>query len=262
MKLSAMKISVVTATYNCAATLPQTLASVASQDYAEAEHIVVDGASRDDTLSILRAHQPRLAALVSEPDRGIYDALNKGIALARGDVIGFMHADDMFAHHRVLSRVSDLMADPRVDAVYGDLVYVRRERPDKVVRYWRAGAFSRAKLAWGWMPPHPTVYMRRSVFERVGAFDIGYRISADYDHLMRMLWRERLNVAYIPEVMVKMRLGGISNRSLASVLRKSREDLAVLRSHGVGGLGSLAAKNLSKLGQFFPSLSRHDRAVY
>lgn len=158
-----MKISIITVTYNVRETVGDCLASVAAQDYRDREHVVIDGASTDGTVERLQAHRAQLAVLVSEPDRGIYDALNKGLERASGDVVGLLHADDVFADAGVLARVAEAFADPAVEAVYGDLVYVAREAPDRVVRYWRAEAFDPRRLRWGWMPPHPTLYLRRTI---------------------------------------------------------------------------------------------------
>ena len=246
-----MKVSVITAVFNGRETVLDALRSVASQEHPEVEHVVIDGASSDGTAELLQARRGDIDVLVSEKDEGIYDALNKGVRLASGEIVGFLHADDLYSDSRVLSRIVDRFSDPAVEATYGDLVYVRKSDPGRIVRRWRAGQFSPARLAWGWMPPHPTFYARRSVYERLGAFDTRYRIAADYDCLLRFLGRGGIRVAYIPEVLVRMRTGGASNRSLANVLRKSREDYAALRANGVGGVGALAGKNLGKLGQFF-----------
>lgn len=245
-----MKISVVTASYNCAGTIADALKSVAEQSHAAVEHVVVDGASRDGTWEVVQAlRSPRVVAL-SESDRGIYDALNKGIARSSGDVVGFLHADDVFADRDVLARIAEAFGDPAVDAVYGDLQYVRRENLAHVVRYWRSRPFVPQLLERGWMPPHPTLYVRRSVYERLGGFDTSYRIAADYEFILRLFSRPGLRVAYIPRVLVKMRVGGVSNRSLRNIVRKSAEDLRALRAHHVGGVTTLVWKNLSKLGQF------------
>lgn len=244
-----MKISVVTAVFNGGETIASALDSALAQGDANCELVVIDGESTDGTQDVLRRYADRLGAFVSEPDQGIYDALNKGIRKASGDVVGFLHADDMFADSSALSRVTNAFADSGVDAVYGDLFYVDKYDPSRVIRYWRAGEFSRERLGWGWMPPHPTFYVRRSVYERLGGFDTSYRIAADYDCMLRFLWRGELRVAYIPEVLVKMRVGGASNRSLRNIVQKSREDWRALRSNGVGGAGALLWKNLSKLQQ-------------
>ncbi|MCB1689920.1 MAG: glycosyltransferase, partial [Halioglobus sp.] len=217
-----LTISVITAVSNRVDTIGQTLASVQAQTWSHVEHIVIDGASTDGTLRVLEAQRNRLAVLVSEPDGGIYDALNKGFACASGDVVGVMHSDDFYAHERVLEKVASAFADSTVDAVYGDLDYVARADTDHVVRRWRSGYCSRARLRRGWMPPHPTLYLRRRVIEEWGLFDISFRIAADYDVILRYLWQGKIRAHYIPEVLVKMRVGGESNRSLAHIVRKSR----------------------------------------
>ena len=246
------RISVITATYNCVNELPGCLESMARQTHAKREHIVIDGASSDGTLGLLQRHSAQFSTLISEPDGGIYDALNKGVAQAQGDVIGFLHGDDAFANDQVLARVSAAFDDPRVSMVYGDLQYVRRQQTDEVVRHWAAGPFVPSQLRAGWMPPHPTVYLRREVYERLGNFDTQYRIAADYDHMLRVFGDSSLHCAYLPEVLIHMRTGGISNRSLGSVLRKSAEDLHILRHHQLGGLASLLMKNLRKIKQLRP----------
>lgn len=246
-----VSISVITVVFNRADTIGQALASVQAQSLHGVEHVVIDGLSTDGTLSVLKSKRDRIAVLVSERDAGIYDALNKGLSRATGDVIGLMHSDDFYAGERVLEKVAAAFADPAVDGVYGDLDYVAKEAPDQIIRRWRSGAYDRAKLAQGWMPPHPTLFLRRSVIEQWGGYDTTYRIAADYDAVLRYLWKGRIQLAYIPEVLVKMRVGGESNRSLSRIIRKSREDYRALRSNGVGGIGTLAWKNLSKLGQFF-----------
>lgn len=250
-----MSISVITACYNSIVTLPDTLSSVRSQQALACEYILIDGGSSDGTLALIEAEHSRadtpLSCWISEPDQGIYDALNKGIALATGEVVGFLHADDVFAHPSVLKRVAACFEDPAIVACYGDLEYVWRDDPARVLRHWRAGCFTPSRLRWGWMPPHPTLYVRRSWYEAHGCFDTNYRIAADYDLMLRLLsgLSER-QVVYLPEVLVRMRTGGASNRSLGNILHKSAEDYRALRSNGIGGVGALLWKNLSKLGQF------------
>jgi glycosyltransferase involved in cell wall biosynthesis len=249
-----IKISIVTATWNCASTVVDCLDSVAEQTYPEREHVVIDGGSRDGTVEVLQARKGQLAVLVSEPDRGIYDALNKGIARATGDVVGFLHADDLYAHPDVLARVAAAFeADPTICAVYGDLQYVRKGNTADVVRHWKSSPFTPTRLAWGWMPPHPTLYVRREWYERIGGLDTHYRIAADYLSILQLFTQPGFKAAYLPEVLVKMRLGGASNRSLKAIVRKSFEDWSALRSTRVGafgGVGALVWKNLSKIGQF------------
>ncbi len=245
-----MKITVVTATYNCASTIGDCLRSVAGQTHSDIEHIVVDGASVDGTVDFLHQRASQLSRIISEPDKGIYDALNKGVAHASGDIVGFLHADDLYADSTVLEDVALAFQDPDVDAVYGDLTYVQKADTGKVVRYWRSSPFVRSNLAKGWMPPHPTLYLRRGVYERFGGFDLSYRIAADYDFMLRVLGAINGKVIYFPRVLVTMRLGGESNRSIRNIIRKSAEDLRALRSNRVGGLTSLVFKNGSKLVQF------------
>lgn len=245
-----IKISVITAVYNCHKTIGQAIESVLSQSYPAVESVVIDGASTDGTLATLESYRPRLGRLISEKDSGIYDALNKGIRHASGDIVGFLHADDIFQDGEVLAKVAAVFEDPTVDAVYGDLVYVKHEDVSKVVRYWRSGQYDATSLARGWMPPHPTFYVRRSVYEQFGAFDTRYRIAADYDTVLRFLGENKVRAAYIPEILIRMRIGGISNRSLKTVALKTREDLAVVKANNIGGIRTIFWKNLSKVSQF------------
>lgn len=251
-----MKISVVTAVYNRVDTIGAAIASVQGQTHPELEHVVQDGGSRDGTLEAVRAAANGATVIVSERDDGIYDAINRGIGNATGDIIGLMHSDDFFAHDQVLERVAARFADPAVDGVYGDLQYVSAGNPARVVRHWRSGEYAPGLLRKGWMPPHPTLYLRREVFDRYGLYDTSFDIAADYDAMLRYLVRGQIRLAYIPEVLVKMRVGGESNRSLERIVRKSREDLRALRNNGVGGIGVLIRKNTSKIGQF---LAREDQ---
>lgn len=246
-----IKVSVVTATWNCEETIGDCLTSISSQTYPNIEHIVIDGGSTDGTLSILNAHRSKIDVLVSEKDKGIYDALNKGVARATGDVVGFLHADDVYDSPDVLSRVVAAFSDRSVCAVYGDLLYVKKSDVGKVVRYWKSSPFSMSALKWGWMPPHPTLYVRREWYARIDGFDTSYRISADYFSILRFFSTPGFKSVYLPFVFVKMRLGGESNKSIKNLLRKSREDLSALRRSGVGGIGALTWKNFSKLAQFF-----------
>lgn len=245
-----MKITVITVAYNSASTISETLRSVAAQTHGDIEHLVIDGASTDDTLKVVRGQGMHVAAVVSEPDVGIYDAMNKGLRLATGEFVGFLNADDVFADPDCVARIAEAASKGGVDAIYGDLLYVHKDRPQQLVRYWRSGRFTRSHLRLGWMPPHPTLYVRRRRIEELGPFDANLRIAADYEFILRYLGHPGLAVAYVPKVLVHMRTGGASNRSVAALLRKSREDLAALRRNKVGGLLSLLAKNARKLPQF------------
>lgn len=183
-----MKISVITATYNCGKTLRTTLESMASQTHPDIEHLIMDGDSKDDTLDLVRGWTAHPLMLESGRDKGIYDALNKGIAKASGEVVGFLHADDVLQDERVLEKIASAFEDPTVQAVYGDLVYVAQDDLTRVIRTWTSGEFQLAKLRQGWIPPHSAFYTRRSLNERLGAFDLQYRIAADYDSMLRLPW--------------------------------------------------------------------------
>lgn len=248
-----IQITIVTAVFNRVHSVRAAIESVRSQTHGNVQHVVVDGASNDGTLDVLQACVGPDAVFVSEPDEGIYDALNKGLALATGDVVGVMHSDDFFSDNAVLADVADAFSDPNVDAVYGDLDYVDAVDPSHIVRRWRAGSYLPRQLAWGWMPPHPTMFVRRSLIERWGGYDTRYRIAADYDWMLRYLGHAKIQPRYLPRVLVKMRMGGASNQSLQKIARKSWEDWLIMRRNRIGslgGVGSLVWKNVSKVGQF------------
>jgi glycosyltransferase involved in cell wall biosynthesis len=250
-------ISLITASFNRKAHIEQCIASVAAQDYPAIEHVVIDGASSDGTLELLRAHQHRFAHLVSEPDHGVYDALNKGLRLASGDVVGFLHTDDYFAAPDILSAIAREFADPAVQAVYGDLLYVSQQDTRRTVRTWKGGRCTALSLSTGWMPPHPTLFVRREIYESIGGFDLRFRIAADYHSIVRMFALPSFRATYLPRVVTHMRTGGLSNRSLSSIIKKSREDWRVIReSVPGGGAHTLVLKNLRKVPQFFGSGDR------
>jgi glycosyltransferase len=244
------KISLITASYNNINTIKDCLRSVSDQSWSNVEHIIIDGASVDGTVEYLREHKSQISVLISEQDQGIYYALNKGLANCSGDIVGFLHADDVFANSDILEKVGSAFQDVSIGAVYGDLQYVRRRDITSVVRHWKAGEFTPQRLKWGWMPPHPSLYVRRQWYDKIGGFDTSYRIAADYASVVALFSHQSLNPRYLPEVFVKMRLGGLSNRSVENLFQKSREDFALLRESDTGGFGALACKNLGKLKQF------------
>ena len=245
-----MKISVITAVYRSQATVGEAIASVAAQTYRELEHVVVEGNSNDGSLAAIRQAEHGRMRLISEPDEGVYDALNKGIRHATGDVIGFIHSDDFLAHEHALARIATAFQDPAVEAVFSDLDYVRQADTSRVVRHWRTGPFRPQRLKYGWMPPHPTLYLRRDVYERLGTYDKNLGIAADYDFILRYFSQATGQSVYIPEVLYKMRMGGVSNRNWEKIRQKMREDLLAIRRNRVGGIHTLALKNLLKTGQF------------
>ncbi len=249
-----MKISIITITYNSAATLQRALESVQGQTYPDIEHIIVDGASTDSTVDIIKAYaanrssaHPLTVKWLSEKDRGIYDALNKGIRMATGDAIGFLHSDDVFFAADSVAHIAAAFEATQADIVYGDLQYCNGNR---VVRRWKSNDFNPCSLKYGWMPPHPTVYVRREVYEQVGPYDDWFRISADYDMMLR-LFGAGYKSHYIPEVIVSMETGGASNKNTKARLSKTQEDYIVLKKNHVGaGYLTVACKQLRKIRQF------------
>lgn len=244
-----MKISIITISYNSAKTIQRALDSVQSQTYPDVEHIIVDGASTDGTKEIVEAYAAAHGNVrwVSEPDEGIYNALNKGIRMATGDVIGFLHSDDIFYCAESLAHIAQTMEQDEVQVVYGDLQYCRC---GKVIRSWKSNPFNPGALKYGWMPPHPTMYVRREVYEQVGKYDEWFRISADYDMILR-IFKAGYRSRYIPEVLVSMETGGASNKNTKARLSKTQEDYIVLKQNHVGaGYLTVLCKQLRKVKQF------------
>jgi glycosyltransferase involved in cell wall biosynthesis len=240
-------VSIVTASLNASATIRACLASIDAQ--RDCEHIVVDGASTDGTGAVVNAAARPGRCLLSGPDGGLYDAINKGIAAASGDIIGTLNADDRYPHAQVLDKVIDAFADPAIDVTYGDLVYENVDR--RPVRRWRSGAYSAGLFYRGWMPPHPTFFVRRSAYERLGVFRTDLGTAADYELMLRFLVKERVRVAYIPDVLVHMRTGGVSNRSLLARFRANRMDRAAWRVNDLAPRPwTLMMKPLRKLPQW------------
>lgn len=248
-----MKISVITATWNSEKTIADTIASVRQQCHDDIEYIVVDGGSSDATLDILKANDDCIDYLVSEKDRGIYDALNKGIAAATGDVIGFLHSDDIYACDDALTQIADKFITENVDSVYGDLNYVSKDNVQNIVRHWKSSTYSRSNILQGWMPPHPTFYMKRALYQQLGGFDLSFKIAADYDSILRYFWVNNISSAYVSKVLINMRVGGESNRSIKNIMHKSQEDCRALKNNNVPMLKAIIGKNISKIPQFFKS---------
>jgi len=246
-----MKVSIITAVLNGAKTIEYCIQSVLMQTYPHIEHIIIDGGSTDGTVEIIKKYEDKIAYWVSEPDNGYYDAINKGIKAACGDIIGILNSDDFYANDKVIEKVVDVFRKNNVDSCYGDLQYVDKRDPDKVIRYWKSSPYRNGLFKKGWMIPHPTFFVKRKVYEKYGLFNSDLKIAADYELMLRFLEKNKISTYYIPEVLVKMRLGGASNRSVLNLIRKSYEDYLVLRMHNIGGLLTLFRKNLSKISQFF-----------
>lgn len=244
-----MKISIITITYNSAKTIQRALESVQSQTYQDIEHVIVDGASKDGTRELIEAYAKKHTNVrwISEPDKGIYNALNKGIHLATGDVIGFVHSDDILYAPDSITHIAEAFAQQDIQVVYGDLQYVRE---GKVTRRWRSNDFNPASLKYGWMCPHPTMYVRREVYQQVGDYDEWFSISADYDMILR-IFKSGFKTQYLPEVLVSMEVGGASNKNTRARLSKTQEDFIALRKNHVGaGIFTVACKQLRKVKQF------------
>jgi glycosyltransferase involved in cell wall biosynthesis len=248
-----LKISIITITFNSEATVEDTIRSVVSQDFPNKEFIVVDGLSRDRTMEVVKRYATHIDRMVSEPDKGLYDALNKGIGLATGDVIGMLHSDDIYANDNVLSKVMQTFAsDPEVEAVYADLVFVDRWDVNKVLRTWKAGEYEPGSFVKGWMPPHPTFFVKKSVYDRFGIFNLDLKLSADYELMLRLIHKHQVKVAYLPETIVKMRMGGVSNTSFFVKLKANLEDKTAWKINKLKpGLFTTFRKPLNKLMQYF-----------
>jgi len=245
------KVSIITVTYNSASTLKDTIKSVSEQTARQhIEYIIVDGNSSDETLDVIRQNETIIDQWISEPDKGIYDAMNKGLALATGEWVGFLHADDLFNNNRVIEDIIDETKNTNYNAIYANLNYIKPTPPHQTVRYWQSQTFKPCLLKRGWMPPHPTVYIKNNLIKKLGEFNTTFRISADYDYMLRLFSHTDTNSYYINKTMINMRLGGISNNSLLNIIRKSKEDYKALRNNNIGGIGALFVKNFSKLIQF------------
>jgi glycosyltransferase involved in cell wall biosynthesis len=218
-----MRISIITVSYNSAATIRDTLQCISKQEYSNVEHIVVDGNSTDDTVKIVREFK-HIAKFISEPDSGLFDAMNKGLQMTTGDIIGILNSDDIYADNTTLTKVAAVFANPAIYCAYGDLQYVNQYNLKKVIRTWKAGKFKIKKFLYGWMPPHPTFFVRKEVYEKLGLFNITLKTAADYEMMLRILYKHEYAAAYIPAVLVKMRSGGLSNASLHNRFRANRED--------------------------------------
>ncbi|MEZ9872017.1 glycosyltransferase family 2 protein [Vibrio sp. 10N.261.51.C6] len=246
-----MNVSIITATFNSEGTIRDTLLSLESQSYPNIEYIIIDGASQDSTLEVVKSTSTRVSKLISEPDKGIYDALNKGIQYATGDIVGFLHSDDLLAYPEAVSDLVETLKQDNSEAVYADLEYVSKEDTTKVVRKWTSGQYEQQKLRSGWMPPHPTFFMKRDLYLKYGLFNLDYKIAADYDSILRYLWVNNVTASYLPKVVTKMRVGGASNRSLANIIEKTKEDIQALKDNQLFWPSALFIKNVSKIPQFF-----------
>jgi len=245
-----MKVSIITATYNSAETLADALRSVGTQTHPDIEHIVVDGLSTDDSVAIAKSCGT-VSRVISEHDKGIYDAMNKGVQAATGDVIGILNSDDAYESPDVISRIVSLFQTTDCDAAYGDIIYVKKEATGTITRYWRSGKYSRGKFLYGWMPPHPSFFVKRELFSKFGMFELGLGTAADYEFMLRLIHKNQIYLAYLPQVVVRMREGGASNADLISRLQANKNDQLAWKLNGLTpGWLTLYLKPLRKLEQF------------
>lgn len=246
------KISIITVTYNSAQTLEQTILSVLSQDYPNLEYIIVDGKSTDDTLTVIEKYKDKISRFISEKDDGLYHAINKGINLATGDIVGILHADDFYTKNDVLTGISETFKMNTTDAVYADLYYVDKNNTDKIVRTWKSGSFSPNKFLWGWMPPHPTFFLKKDIYNKYGIFNTMLRSAADYEIMLRLLYKYKIKAAYLPEFIVKMRVGGQSNASIQNRVKANNEDRMAWKLNEIKPyFFTIILKPIRKLVQFF-----------
>ena len=243
-------VTIITIVHNNVKTIRTAVQSVAHQSYENIEHIVIDNCSNDGTLEAIYQQENDISLIISEPDDGIYHALNKGIKLANGEIIGFLNSDDVLKNRNTITTiVQNLMAEDN-EAVYGDLQYFSKQRPNRIIRSWKSSKYTSKKFRQGWMPPHPTFYTYKDIYLKYGFFDTSYKISSDYEMMLRLLYEKKIKAKYIPEVLVKMQRGGVSNQNLRSIMLKSKEDFLIMKKYNFSLL-TLINKTLRKFSQFF-----------
>jgi glycosyltransferase involved in cell wall biosynthesis len=228
-----MKISIITVVLNSNSYIEDCINSVLNQTYGNIEYIVIDGGSRDGTLNIIDKYRENISILISEKDHGIYDAMNKGIKLASGDVIGILNSDDIYSNSSVLDKVAITLNDSSIDACYADLIYVGRNNLDAIIRYWRSCKYEKDLLRKGWVLPHPTLFVRKYIYEKYGVFDLDFPLAADFELIVRFLSKCKIRTRYIPEVLIKMRIGGETNKSITNILRQNMEILRALKKNEI-----------------------------
>ena len=254
-----MKISIITVVYNNVGHIASCVKSVISQSHYDIEYIVIDGKSTDGTLEVVNRYKEKITKIVSESDKGHIYAMNKGLDLSTGDIVGFLHSDDFYTNEKVIEKVANRFKNTSLDSLYGDLVYVKRNNPEKAIRYWQGGVYNRDKIRRGWMPPHPTFFVRKEIYKKYGYFNTSFKISMDYEIALRFLEKYKISTHYIPEILVKMRAGGVSNKGFRNIILKSLEDYKAYKMCGAtGGFSAIMSKNLIKIPQFFNRKTRKD----
>lgn len=248
-----MKVSIITTVFNNKKTVEDAIKSVLSQSYPNIEYIVIDGGSTDGTVDIINQYKDKIAKFISEKDKGVYDGMNKGIKMATGDIIGILNSDDVYASDKVIERVVIEMTEKNVDVCWGDLVYVDQKNTDKIIRYWKSSEYKKGKFKKGWMPPHPTFFVKKWVYKKYGYFNLDFPIAADYEIMLRFLEKYKVQSCYIPQILVKMRIGGQSNKSVKNIIKANIECYRAWKVNElkVNPLVPLVLKPLSKISQYF-----------
>jgi glycosyltransferase involved in cell wall biosynthesis len=246
-----MKVTIVTVAHNAQDTLQDTIDSVRSQTYPDIEYIILDGGSRDATLDIIQNNSDAIDQWVSEEDRGIYDAMNKGIQMANGEVIAFLNADDIYAYPAAISDMLRLLKKKNVDSCYADLVYISESNSDNILRKWKSGRYQKGMFKNGWMPPHPTFLVKKEIYEKYGMFKLELGTAADYEIMLRFLHKHKISVAYLPKTLIKMRAGGVSNESIVNRILANKNDRKAWRVNQLKPkFYTLFLKPLRKIDQF------------
>lgn len=228
-----MKVSIITVTYNSASTIQDTIESVVTQDYSNVEHIIVDGASKDNTMNIIKSYGDKISRIISEPDKGIYDAMNKGIKAATGNIIGILNSDDFYTTTNVISRiVAEFMSDKTIDGVYSNLYYVKQDDPSIIVRHWISNSFKQRSFFRGWHPPHPTLYLKKEVYEKFGIFNLDLPLAADFELMLRLFEKYNIRTKYIDYTSIRMRLGGATSKNWTNIKNQNFECMKAFKING------------------------------
>lgn len=247
-----IKVSIITVAFNAEKSIEDTIQSVLNQSYSNIEYIIIDGKSTDNTVDVCNKYKDRIQTIVSEKDKGIYDAMNKGVALATGDIIGVLNADDFYANNEVIMNIVQKFESENIDGLYADLVYVDGEDTSKVTRTWISGTYKENAFLKGWMPPHPTFFVKNECYQKFGDYSLELKSAADYELMLRMIHKHKINLGYLAEVTVRMRVGGVSNSSLKNRLNANKEDRQAWEMNGLKPSPlTFIRKPLSKIGQFF-----------
>lgn len=247
-----MKISIITVSYNSEKTIENTIKSVINQTYSDIEYIIIDGGSTDHTLSIIEKYKDKIAKIISKPDKGIYDAMNKGLKLASGEIIGILNSDDLYYNEKVIETIIKKIKEKNADCCWGDLVYINKNNINQIIRFWKSSEYGNRKFQKGWHPPHPTFFVRKKIYEKYGNFNLKFKIAADYELMLRFLEKYKIKFCYIPMILVKMKTGGKSNKNIVNYILGNIESYKAWKINNLKiNPFKLFLKPLSKISQYF-----------